>query len=182
LATAELAKHRNLLTTPYSKIYFNEQVAPIPPIAKKILFATEDFVARLQQDLGVGKASDINRDADINLALLYTKNALPSNLALFDNLEKDLRNKGFTEIYRVPVLMNHDLENGPFITYNNMLLDEVVSKRRIFLPDYNITPLDQLAVETLKKLGYEVKSIDVQNISFYNCTLRCITQVLNRNP
>lgn len=185
LAAQLLEKNRKLLGGTYGKNYFDEKTVPLPETVKKLLFATPDFVERLNNDLGVRRPADVGKDDDVTLALLYARNNLPKNLKLFDDIADDLRRQGFKSIYRVPILMNHDIENGPFITYNNMLIDAapIGDKRRdrVLMPRYNIAPFDTAARQTLSDLGYDVIPIDVQNISFYNGTLRCITQVLARD-
>ncbi len=180
LATHVLKKHKSLLRKTYSKVYFNEEHTPLPEASKALLFNTPDFVSRLQQDHKIEREDEVERDEDVTLAALYAKNALVSTGKLFDGIAADLRRKGFKNIVRVPILVNTGIDNGPFITYNNMLLESKGGRDIAYMPSYNIDVLDKAAQKILSAAGYKVVPIDVQNIAFYNGTLRCITQVLAR--
>ena len=180
MAVDILDKQPGLMHQAYGKVYFDETTTPLQADIKQALFSTDDFVSRLNGDLLVANASSEEPEEELTLPMLYAKNALPSTIRSFDRIVTDLRNKGFKKIRRIPILINRNIDQGPFITYNNMLLDDVAGKKIAYLPRYNLAPLDQAAKQVMEKAGYEVRPIDVQNIAFYDGTLRCITQVLNR--
>jgi N-dimethylarginine dimethylaminohydrolase len=174
-----LAKAKNALASNYGKVYFNEQLTPIPAEAKKILFNTPDFVERLQSELSLDYR-DANLNDDATLATLLVKNSLPSLQKSFDAIEADLKSKGIEIVLKLPILVNTGITDGPFISYNNMLIENSGATKRAYLPTYNIKALDEAATSRLKTLGFSVIPIDVQNISFYNGTLRCSTQIMKR--
>ncbi len=107
-----------------------------------------------------------------------------------DALAQDFIDLGY-EVFRVPALIP-DLEpqlsasgqekpGYPFLTYNNVLLEERAGKDVVYLPQYGFPTLDAAAVKCWTELGYEVKPIEgFATSSMYGGSLRCCTKVLSR--
>ena len=107
-----------------------------------------------------------------------------------DALAQDFVNLGY-EVFRVPALIP-DLEpqlnasgqekpGYPFLTYNNVLLEQRNGQAIVYLPQYGLRSFDAAAAKCWTDLGYEVKPIEgFATSSMYGGSLRCCTKVLSR--
>ncbi|MBI2267042.1 MAG: agmatine deiminase family protein, partial [Armatimonadetes bacterium] len=94
----------------------------------------------------------------------------------FDDVAKTLKEEGFI-VDRIPHLGTERLAHrAPWITYNNMLLDE----DRIFMPVFGLPALDNAAKAVYEKRGYNVVPVDMVTISSLEGAINCITKVLER--
>ncbi|MBI2265696.1 MAG: agmatine deiminase family protein [Armatimonadetes bacterium] len=96
----------------------------------------------------------------------------------FDRSARDFEEKGFL-VERIPYLGTNNILSSlevPWITYNNVLIDD----RKVFMPTYGITELDDAARKIYEKRGYEVITADMAAISSKRGAINCATKVLER--
>ncbi|MDQ7823645.1 MAG: hypothetical protein RDV48_12670 [Candidatus Eremiobacteraeota bacterium] len=91
--------------------------------------------------------------------------------AIGKGLEKD----GY-KVERVPYLGSSDLNDVPWITYNNGVIDG----DRIFIPSFGLPELDGAAQDVYRHYGYEPIPIDMTKISSLKGAINCITKVIER--
>ncbi|MBI2267318.1 MAG: agmatine deiminase family protein [Armatimonadetes bacterium] len=94
----------------------------------------------------------------------------------FDDVAKALEQEGFL-VERIPHLGKKGYAHRlPWITYNNVLIDE----KRVFMPVFGFPPLDDSAKALYEKYGYEVIPVDSVGITSGQGALNCITKILER--
>lgn len=98
----------------------------------------------------------------------------------FDAVAEYLKKQGF-KVVRVPYL--DGLGNIlPTVSFTNKEMEDYIKDgkhiKRVFLPQYNIESLDKEAVRIYKEMGYEIIPIDSSEISRYNGSIRCKTQMV----
>jgi hypothetical protein len=108
-----------------------------------------------------------------------------------DKIAEQLVAAGY-DVVRIPALIpdqtNYVDQNGhaapqyPFLTYNNVLLEQMDGQRAVvYLPQYGLSPMDVAAISCWENLGYEVRPVSGFAISsMYGGSLRCCTKVLLR--
>lgn len=70
----------------------------------------------------------------------------------------------------------------PCMTYNNVLMESVGSRRTVYLPQYGFTPMDRAARRVWQRMGFKVVPVGGLTISsMYGGSLRCCTKVLDRD-
>lgn len=70
----------------------------------------------------------------------------------------------------------------PFLTYNNVLIENRENQSIVYLPQYGFAALDEIAAQSWRKLGFQVKQIQGFSTSaIYGGGMRCCTKVLLRN-
>ena len=71
--------------------------------------------------------------------------------------------------------------NYPFITYNNVLVENKNGRPIVYLPQYGFPVLDAAGAQGWKRLGFDVKRIaGFSTSAMYGGSLRCCTKVLLR--
>lgn len=106
----------------------------------------------------------------------------PNQQADFDAYADKLKKEGY-RVVRVPYA-----EPGwgtPNISFNNCLMERFKREdgtevKRIFLPVYGIDEVDNLAISTYQKEGYEVHPMPLANLATRKGALRCMSQWLQR--
>jgi hypothetical protein len=69
----------------------------------------------------------------------------------------------------------------PTLSYNNVLLETLEGERRVYLPRYGFSPLDDAAKSAWESFGFEVVTIDgLTTSAMYGGALRCVLKVLVR--
>jgi hypothetical protein len=66
------------------------------------------------------------------------------------------------------------------ITYNNILIDERDGREIVYMPVYNVPPLDETAAAIYRGLGFEVHTVDVSQVYDLGGALRCMVNVTQR--
>ena len=83
-------------------------------------------------------------------------------------------------VRRVPLYWIPGADHG--MTYNNVLQEETPDGPVVYLPQYGLEELDAAAVRVYVELGYEVRPVDVSQIFELQGTLRCVVNVIRREP
>ncbi len=107
----------------------------------------------------------------------------PNQQQDFDAYAEKLEKSGY-RVVRVPYA-----EPGwgtPNISFNNCLMERFKKEdgsevKRIFLPVYGIDELDNLAISTYEKEGYEVHPMPLANLATRKGALRCMSQWLDKD-
>lgn len=97
----------------------------------------------------------------------------------FDDVAKQLTDLGY-QVIRMPALIN--VEKDWMVTYNNVIMDYQNGQRVVYMPVYDIPELDQIAAQTYRALGFEVKPINVSTIFQLGGAIRCLANVTRRLP
>lgn len=109
----------------------------------------------------------------------HAADALPARQKCFDDVARRLVAEGFT-VTRLPYA---DCLNGDFIvTFNNVLQETVDGQRVVYMPTYRIPALDAAARRAYEQLGAKVHPIDVAPIAHLNGAVRCMANVIERQP
>lgn len=98
----------------------------------------------------------------------------------FDAVASQLHDAGY-HVIRVPLLAATD-DSLPVLSYNNVLQETTTDSKVVVLPTYGFPKLDAAAIETWERLGYTVRSVDMSGIVDLQGAVRCLTQVLHREP
>lgn len=113
-----------------------------------------------------------------------------------DGIADGLRKLGY-EVIRLPFLAE---ENGsqaaddvnsagikrekigfPYLTYNNVLIENISGEKIVYLPQYGWETFDSLAVKCWQDAGFIVRPVSgFATSSMYGGSLRCCVKVLNR--
>jgi len=102
----------------------------------------------------------------------------------FDYNAEMAKKKGY-DVERLPYLQ------GPpgvtWFTYNNCKMETYTREdgsevRRVFLPTFGIPELDDVAKDTYKANGFEVIPLKLPALTSWRGAIRCISNVLGRNP
>ena len=92
----------------------------------------------------------------------------------YEHIREQLVRAGL-KVERLPIL--HTNSHGVY-TWNNALVERRPEGRRAYVPVYGIPWLDDQALATYRKLGFETFPIDVSRIMHLGGTVRCVTNVL----
>lgn len=102
----------------------------------------------------------------------------------FDAYAHILESKGY-KVVRVPHL-EPPKAGDPYISYNNCLMERFEKDgkevRRVFLPQYGIPKLDEMADKVWESQGFEVHPIPLGALSSEWGALRCVSNWLDRSP
>jgi len=94
----------------------------------------------------------------------------------FNAIAKGFEKSGY-KVERVPYLGSKDTNaTTPWITYNNSVIDG----DNIFLPNFAMPELDNIANKIYKKYGYNPITIDMTSITSLQGAINCITKVVER--
>jgi hypothetical protein len=94
-------------------------------------------------------------------------------------IEFQLKRAGY-RIVRIPMIVSVG-SDSPWVTYNNVLMEERAGRRIVYLPKYDLPSLDERAQATWKSLGFTVKPIRASKLSRLAGAVRCATNVLRRS-
>ncbi len=97
----------------------------------------------------------------------------PETARRYDDTAETLRRAGW-RVERVPVLPT--CKDFAWITYTNAILED----RVVYLPRYNLPELDSAAAAVYRRLGFEVRPVDVSAVYPHGGTLHCLVHVLRR--
>lgn len=124
-------------------------------------------VGDVRAGLALLGAAAVPRDADTD-----------GHAARFDRVAALLAARGF-QVLRVPAVV---LEGaGSYVTYTNALFDRTDSGHRVvYLPTYDVGPLDDAGARFYEALGYVVHRIDVSLVYRQNGSLGCLVNVVSR--
>jgi hypothetical protein len=81
------------------------------------------------------------------------------------------------EVERIPIV--HCESNHSVLTWNNALLERRADGRRAYVPTYGLLALDEVALATYRRLGFQTFPIDVARLAPMGGTVRCVTNVLS---
>lgn len=122
-----------------------------------------------------------------------TQVSIEASVTAADSLDAIARQmtEGGLEVVRIPALVpdvtskfneeGKETPGFPFITYNNVLLENRSQEKIVYLPQYGCRPLDEAGAHCWTSLGYTVKTIKGFSTSaMYGGALRCCTKVLAR--
>ncbi|MFH1453215.1 MAG: hypothetical protein ABIH00_04450 [Armatimonadota bacterium] len=98
----------------------------------------------------------------------------------FDAVADYLKKQGF-KVMRTPYLEH--LPGLPTVAFTNNLIEDYTDEKgkhikRIFLPQYNIEPLDKKAADIFRSMEYEIIFVDCSSIGKCQGSIRCKTQVI----
>jgi hypothetical protein len=94
-----------------------------------------------------------------------------------DDVARLMARSGY-RVYRVPAIV--DPFGDWMVTYNNVLMEERGGQRIVYLPMYRMPELDIEAALIYRRLGFEVKYIDVSELYLWGGALRCMVNVTQR--
>jgi hypothetical protein len=104
----------------------------------------------------------------------------------FDGYRKTLTSKGYNVISLPHLAPDHNNFGPPYLTYNNCLMERFDKDgkefRRVFLPVYGISALDDYAIKQFQSQGFEVHPLPLDKLAAYWGALRCTTNWLERSP
>jgi hypothetical protein len=116
-------------------------------------------------------------DADPAARATVPADRTPATAARFETAARALAAAGF-EVARAPVVV---LEGGgSYVTYTNALFATEGGRAVVYLPTYALAGLDRAATAQYRKLGYEVRPVDVSAIYRQNGSLGCLVNVVER--
>lgn len=99
--------------------------------------------------------------------------------AALDHVANEMRGQGY-HVLRMPAVFG---ATGDWImTYNNVIMERRNGCRIVLMPTYNVPEMDNAAAKAYRKLGFEVKPIDVSGVFEYGGAVRCIVNVVDRRP
>ncbi len=99
--------------------------------------------------------------------------------AEYSEIVEKLSRLGFT-LYRLPTVASP--EGGWMLTYNNVLIDERDGRKIVYMPNYGIPAMDDVAAAIYTRLGAEVRTIDVSRLFVWGGAVRCVANVTERSP
>ena len=129
-------------------------------------------------------------DADLGIALFDSSDSDPARLPLaidrsegtlqrFRNVADELRAHGF-EVIAVPLV---PLSDGlTYVTYNNALLEHREGALHAYLPQFGFAALDEAGRAAYAEAGVVVHDIRVRNVYRHNGTVRCLVNIVSREP
>ncbi|HPZ06869.1 MAG TPA: hypothetical protein PL110_02030 [Candidatus Eremiobacteraeota bacterium] len=173
--------HIDMCTTPIGEDTF---LVGDPSMAIELLRSLPpEEVKRLNEKVskkcGFKETSDIiGKIMDANKAKEFQVN--------FDNLAKELKEKGYN-VHRMPYLSGlRTTWSLPYLTYNNCIQENYIDDsgehiKKVYLPLYGMDPLDEIAVETYEKFGYEVIPLDMSAITILEGAIRCSAYPIDRS-
>jgi hypothetical protein len=122
-----------------------------------------------------------------------TQPTIEASIAAADQLDviADQMTQAGYKVVRIPALVpdltpkfsesGKEKPNYPFITYNNVLLENQNGTPVVYLPQYGCKTLDNAGASRWAELGFRVKTIPGFTTSaMYGGSLRCCTKVLSR--
>ncbi|MEQ8224769.1 MAG: hypothetical protein ABRQ37_20795, partial [Candidatus Eremiobacterota bacterium] len=144
----------------------------LPPAeAEKLNKDVAEKAGLKNSDNLIGRLIDANNDKE------YKGN--------FDNLAKELKDKGYN-VYRMPYMSGlRTTWSLPYLTYNNCIQENYIDDsgkhvKKVYLPLYGMDPLDKIAVNTYEKFGYEVIPLDMAAITILEGAIRCSAYPVDR--
>ncbi len=163
-----------------------EEMASFEQQAENNFFGRAD-ITELADQLG----NSIVRPAVVGKAQENIKASIAAGDQL-DAIAQQMSEAGY-EVERVPALVpdltlqrkqsGKEKTNYPFLTYNNVLLEERNGTSVVYLPQFDCPTLDNAAAERWAEMGFKVKTISGFSTSaMYGGALRCCTKVLLRKP
>ena len=111
--------------------------------------------------------------------------------AALDGIAADLERRGH-DVVRVPLLMTRREAKDasrfprgdagyPMLSYNNVIVERIDGRDRVYLARYGLASLDLAAQEAWRNAGFDVLPIDgLTTSSMYRGSLRCAVKVLAR--
>jgi hypothetical protein len=96
---------------------------------------------------------------------------------LLDTIAAQVETLGY-EVVRTPLII--DAEREWVVTYNNVVLDRRLGRNTVYLPMYRIPFLDRAGEDVYRRLGLEVRKIDVSGIFDLGGAVRCVVNVTRR--
>jgi len=122
---------------------------------------------------------DCEQDGDQGLPGIPLPQTCPADMfqQQLDEVADAVRRLGY-KVVRIPALA--DPQDGWMITYNNVLMEERLGKRIVYMPTYAAPTLDTAAAAVYERLGFEVRTIDVSGIYESGGALRCMVNVVRR--
>ncbi len=161
-----------------------EEVSGFEKQCENMFFGREDIT----------ELSDLSGDSILRPVIVgQTANAIRSSLAVADELDaiaNQLSQAGYS-VVRIPALVpdlslhlneaGKEKPNYPFVTYNNVLVENKNGRPVVYLPQYGFPVLDAAGAQGWKRLGFDVKRIaGFSTSAMYGGSLRCCTKVLLR--
>ena len=95
----------------------------------------------------------------------------------FDRVAAMLVARGY-RVIRLPTVVN--APDAWMITYNNVLLDRRGTRRVVYMPVYDLPEMDDVAAAVYRKLGFEVKTVNVSRVYTMGGAVRCLANVVER--
>jgi hypothetical protein len=97
---------------------------------------------------------------------------------LFDAVAEQSARAGY-KVVRIPVVPACD--SRTYLTYVNVLMDQVAGRRVVYVPVYRgVEPMNVAAREIWEGLGYEVRPVDCTSTYRHFGCLHCLVNVLRR--
>jgi hypothetical protein len=99
-----------------------------------------------------------------------------ATVARFDRAARELAGAGF-EVERVPVV---PFDDKTYVTYTNGVYETRAGRKIAYVPQYDVKALDETALVTYRRLGWETLPIRVRATYRYHGTIGCLCNVLRR--
>ncbi|MHC4778173.1 MAG: hypothetical protein ACYTFG_06295 [Planctomycetota bacterium] len=96
----------------------------------------------------------------------------------FRLVARTLESEGF-RVVRVPMVLTKTPR--VFVTYNNAILEKRDSRKRIYMPVYDLPSLDLAARQVYEKEGWYVLPVRVAKVYKYTGSLRCLVGIIKRS-
>ncbi len=127
-------------------------------------------------DLGLALFDRSHSDAS---KLPYPIDRREESLQRFRNVITQLEGQGF-QLIRVPLV---PLTDGlTYVTYNNVLLEQRDGALHAYVPQFDLPALDRAGRDAFASAGVVVHPIRVAKIYRYNGTVRCLVNIVHREP
>ena len=171
-------------------------------IAQKTLQTSREEMTRFEQACennffgreDITNLSDLSGNSINRPQILgQTQQNIQSSIVAADQLDamaRQFTDAGY-QVIRIPALVpdltpkrnesGKEMPNYPFITYNNVLVENRHGTPTVYLPQYDFPALDSAGVERWAESGFQVTTIPGFTTSaMYGGALRCCTKVLLR--
>ncbi len=119
-------------------------------------------------------AALVDAECEAEMSAVVTSEYMQQQL---DDVARLMERAGY-RVYRVPAIV--DPFGDWMITYNNVLMEERGGRRIVYLPMYRMPELDIEAALVYRRLGFDVKHIDVSELYRWGGALRCMVNVTER--
>jgi hypothetical protein len=132
----------------------------------------------------MAKEAGLPEDADL-IGKLIEVNGSPEHQANFDNVDRELRGKGF-QTRRIPCFIGlRTTWSLPYLTYNNCIQENYIDEsgkrvKNVYLPTYGCEPLEKIARAAYEDLGFKVIPLKMAAVSILEGAIRCSSYPLSR--
>lgn len=119
------------------------------------------------------------------IAKLIEVNNSPAHQQNFDNVVRELEEKGY-KTERIPCLIGlRTTWSLPYVTYNNCIQENYTDDdgsmiKKVYLPTFGCEPLEQIAKAAYEREGFQVIPLNMAAVSILEGAIRCSSYPLAR--